>query len=234
MIENRPDWCISRQRLWGVPITAVYCDKCGEPHTSPQFFERVTSLFRREGADAWYEHPISEFVAPDLKCQCGSTAFRKETDILDVWFDSGCSNLAVLKKRPELTWPAAVYLEGHDQHRGWFQSSLLVGTALEGRAPYDAVVTCGFIVNEAGEKMSKSKGTGVSPQEVIKQSGADILRLWVSMIDYRDDMATARILGRAASRIARSATARYLLSNLYDFDPSTDAVPLDSSPVRQW
>jgi isoleucyl-tRNA synthetase len=237
MIENRPDWCISRQRLWGVPITALYCEKCGEPVVSPEFFEKVTSLFRREGADAWYEHPISEFVTAGLTCKCGCTTFRKETDILDVWFDSGCSHLAVLKKRPELTWPAAVYLEGHDQHRGWFQSSLLVGTGLEGRAPYNEVVTCGFIVNEAGEKMSKSRGTGVSPQEVFKQSGADILRLWVSMIDYRDDMVYGpQILGRAAESYRKIRnTARYLLSNLYDFDPSRDAVALDAlSDIDKW
>ncbi|HYS55008.1 MAG TPA: isoleucine--tRNA ligase [Thermoanaerobaculia bacterium] len=230
MIENRPDWCISRQRLWGVPITVLYCEQCAQPVTSPQFFEKVAALFRREGADSWYEHPVSDFLAPDFRCTCGSATFRKESDILDVWFDSGCSHLAVLKKRPELTWPAEVYLEGHDQHRGWFQSSLLVGTALEGRAPYNQVVTCGFIVNEAGEKMSKSRGTGVSPQEVLKQSGADILRLWVSMIDYRDDMVYGpQILGRAAESYRKIRnTARYLLGNLYDFDPARDAVPLDA------
>jgi isoleucyl-tRNA synthetase len=237
MIENRPDWCISRQRLWGVPITVLYCEKCAKPVTSPEFFDRVTEIFRREGADAWYEHPVSDFIASDFRCTCGSATFRKETDILDVWFDSGCSNLAVLKKRPELTWPAAVYLEGHDQHRGWFQSSLLVGTALEGRAPYEQVVTCGFIVNEAGQKMSKSAGTGVSPQEVIKQSGADILRLWVAMIDYRDDMVYGpQILGRAAESYRKIRnTARFLLSNLYDFNPATDAVPLDQLlDVDRW
>ncbi|PYQ53093.1 MAG: isoleucine--tRNA ligase [Acidobacteria bacterium] len=229
MIENRPDWCISRQRLWGVPITVLYCEQCATPVTSAEFFKRVESLFRREGADSWYEHPVSDFLASDFRCACGCATFRKETDILDVWFDSGCSHLAVLKKRPELTWPAEVYLEGHDQHRGWFQSSLLVGTALEGRAPYNEVVTCGFIVNEAGEKMSKSRGTGVSPQEVLKQSGADILRLWVSMIDYRDDMVYGpQILGRAAESYRKIRnTARYLLANLYDFDPARDAVPLD-------
>ena len=229
MIENRPDWCISRQRLWGVPITVLYCEQCGEPVASPEFFEKVVAHFRREGADSWFERPVSDFLAPDFRCTCGSTTFRKETDILDVWFDSGCSHLAVLKKRPELTWPAEVYLEGHDQHRGWFQSSLLVGTALQGRAPYNEVVTCGFIVNEAGEKMSKSRGTGVSPQEVLKQSGADILRLWVSMIDYRDDMVYGpQILGRAAESYRKIRnTARFLLANLYDFDPARDAVPLD-------
>jgi isoleucyl-tRNA synthetase len=237
MIENRPDWCISRQRLWGVPITVLYCEKCAAPVTSPAFFKKVTELFRREGADAWYEHPVGDFIAPDFRCACGNATFRKETDILDVWFDSGCSHLAVLKKRPELTWPAEVYLEGHDQHRGWFQSSLLVGTALEGRAPYNQVVTCGFIVNEAGEKMSKSRGTGVSPQEVIKQSGADILRLWVSMIDYRDDVVYGpQILGRAAESYRKIRnTARYLLANLYDFDPERDAVPLaELCDIDKW
>ncbi len=237
MIENRPDWCISRQRLWGVPITVLYCEQCGEPVTSHEFFAKVVDLFKREGADSWYEHSVSDFLAPDFRCACGCATFRKETDILDVWFDSGCSHLAVLKKRPELTWPAAVYLEGHDQHRGWFQSSLLVGTALEGRAPYDQVVTCGFIVNEAGEKMSKSRGTGVSPQDVIKQSGADILRLWVSMIDYRDDMVYGpQILGRAAESYRKIRnTARYLLSNLYDFVPERDGLPLDQlRDVDRW
>jgi isoleucyl-tRNA synthetase len=237
MIENRPDWCISRQRLWGVPITVLYCQQCALPVRSPAFFAKVVEWFRREGADAWFERPVSDFLTPEFRCACGCADFRKETDILDVWFDSGCSHLAVLKKRPELTWPAAVYLEGHDQHRGWFQSSLLIGTALEGRAPYEQVVTCGFIVNESGEKMSKSRGTGISPQDVIKQNGADILRLWVSMIDYRDDMAFGpQIVGRAAESYRKIRnTARYLLSNLGDFDPHRDTVPLDQlQDVDRW
>jgi len=230
MIENRPDWCISRQRLWGVPITVLYCEKCSEPVTSREFFSRVVDIFRHKGADAWFESPVTDFLAPDFRCKCGGATFRKETDILDVWFDSGCSHIAVLKTRPELTWPAAVYLEGHDQHRGWFQSSLLIGTGIEGAAPYKQVVTCGFIVNESGEKMSKSRGTGVSPQEVIRDSGADILRLWVAMVDYRDDVVYGKgILGRAAEgyKKIRNSGARYLLSNLYDFDPQRDALPVD-------
>ncbi len=237
MIENRPDWCISRQRLWGVPITVLYCQQCAEPVTSGEFFARVTELFRREGADAWFDHPVSDFLAPDFRCNCGGAEFRKETDILDVWFDSGCSHIAVLKTNSELTWPAAVYLEGHDQHRGWFQSSLLVGTGIEGGAPYQQVVTCGFIVNESGEKMSKSRGTGIAPQEVIKDSGADILRLWVSMVDYRDDVAFGKgILGRAAESYRKIRnTARYLLSNLSDFDPEGDAVALDElRDIDRW
>ena len=230
MVENRPDWCISRQRLWGVPITVLYCEKCSEPVTSREFFARVVEVFRRKGADAWFESPVTDFLTPDFRCKCGCATFRKETDILDVWFDSGCSHIAVLKTRPELTWPAAVYLEGHDQHRGWFQSSLLIGTGIEGAAPYKQVVTCGFIINESGEKMSKSRGTGVSPQEVIRDSGADILRLWVAMVDYRDDVVYGKgILARAgeAYKKIRNSGARYLLSNLYDFDPQVDAVPLD-------
>jgi isoleucyl-tRNA synthetase len=190
----------------------------------------VVDLFRREGADAWFEHPANDFLTPGFRCSCGNATFRKETDILDVWFDSGCSHIAVLKTRPELTWPAAVYLEGHDQHRGWFQSSLLVGTGIEGGAPYRQVVTCGFIINESGEKMSKSRGTGVSPQEVIRDSGADILRLWVAMVDYRDDVVYGKgILGRAAEayKKIRNSGARYLLSNLYDFDPQSDSVPIE-------
>ena len=229
MVENRPDWCISRQRLWGVPITVLYCEKCNTAVTPPEFFAKVGEIFRREGADAWFERPVSDFLPADYLCRCGHQEFRKERDILDVWFDSGCSHLAVLKKRPELTWPAGVYLEGHDQHRGWFQSSLLTGTALEGAAPFEQVVTCGFIINEAGEKMSKSRGNAVSPQDVIKQSGADIIRLWVAMIDYHDDMTWGRdILTRAAEAYRKIRnTARFLLGNLYDFHPDRDGLPLD-------
>ncbi len=229
MVENRPDWCISRQRLWGVPITVVFCEKCNAAITTPEFFTRVVEIFRREGADAWFERPVADFLAPGFQCACGHGEFRKERDILDVWFDSGCSHLAVLKTRPELTWPADVYLEGHDQHRGWFQSSLLIATALEGAAPFRQVVTAGFIVNEAGEKMSKSRGNAVSPQDVIKQSGADIIRLWVAMIDYHDDMAWGRdILTRASDAYRKIRnTARYLLANLSDFHPDRDALPVD-------
>jgi isoleucyl-tRNA synthetase len=236
MIENRPDWVISRQRLWGVPITVLYCESCSEPVTSPELFANVTKYFRTEGADAWYERPTTDFH--DTPCaKCGGTAYRKETDILDVWFDSGCSHVAVLKRRPELGWPTDVYLEGHDQHRGWFHSSLLVGAGIEGGAPYRAVVTCGFILNEAGEKMAKSSGNALSPQDVIKQSGADILRLWVSVADYTDDMLYGpQILARTSEGYRKIRnTARYLLANLSDFDPATDAVPLSElRPLDRW
>jgi isoleucyl-tRNA synthetase len=235
MVENRPDWVISRQRLWGVPITVLYCEQCNEVVSTPEFFAKVTETFRREGADSWYERPVSDFhTAP---CQCGSTSFRKETDILDVWFDSGCSHIAVLKTRPELTWPAGVYVEGHDQHRGWFQSSLLVGAAIEGGAPFTQVVTCGFILNEAGDKMSKSKGNALSPQDVIRQSGADVLRLWVTTIDYTTDMVFGpQVMNRTADGYKKIRnTARYLLANLSDFDPAQHAVPLDRLlPLDRW
>jgi len=235
MVENRPDWCISRQRLWGVPITVLYCESCNEPVTTPEFFAKVTEHFRAEGADAWYERPPSDFH--DAPCKCGSTSFRKENDILDVWFDSGCSHLAVLKRHPDLPWPAQVYLEGHDQHRGWFQSSLLVGTAIEGGAPFERVVTCGFVLNEGGEKMSKSKGDALSPQDVIKQSGADIMRLWVAVSDYSDDMMFGpQIMTRTSEGYRKIRnTARYLLANLSDFDPATDALPADRLlPLDRW
>lgn len=235
MIENRPDWVISRQRLWGVPITVLYCEQCNETVSSPELFARVAETFRREGADAWYERPASDFY--DKACKCGNTTWRKETDILDVWFDSGCSHVAVLKRREELEWPTNVYLEGHDQHRGWFHSSLLVGAAIEGGAPFREVVTCGFVLNESGDKMSKSSGNALSPQDVIKQSGADILRLWVAVSDYTDDMPFGpQILARTSDGYRKIRnTARYLLANLSDFDPGKDAVPVDQLlPLDRW
>jgi isoleucyl-tRNA synthetase len=234
MVENRPDWCISRQRLWGVPITVLYCEQCNHAITTPELFANVTKYFRTEGADAWYERPASDFF--EGACTCGSTSFRKEMDILDVWFDSGCSHIAVLKPHPDLPWPAQVYLEGHDQHRGWFQSSLLVGTSIEGGAPFENVVTCGFVLLEGGEKMSKS-GKSLSPQDVINQNGADILRLWVAVSDYTNDMVFGpQIMTRTAEAYRKVRnTARYLLSNLYDFDPAKDALPLDQLlPVDRW
>jgi len=237
MVENRPDWCISRQRLWGVPITVLYCDSCAEPVTSPELFDKVVEVFAKEGADAWYDRAPKEFLPDGYACaKCGATEFRRETDILDVWFDSGCSHVAVLRKRPELTWPAQLYIEGHDQHRGWFQSSLLVGTGIEGGAPFEGVVTCGFIVNESGEKMSKSSGKALSPQDVIKQSGADILRMWVAMVDYTSDIPFGpQLLSRIGDSYRKIRnTARYLLANLSDFDPA-GALPVDQlQPIDRW
>jgi len=230
MLASRPDWCISRQRAWGVPIPAVDCTRCGEAVVTTELVQRTAAVFEKYGADAWYERDTSEFVPPDLMCPiCGGTAFEREMNILDVWFDSGSSHVAVLSVRPELTWPADMYLEGSDQHRGWFQSSLLVGLGTRGRAPYRQVLTHGFLIDMDGKKMSKSLGNTIQPQDVIKQSGADILRLWIAMSDYREEIRVSKeILARVveAYRKIRN-TLRYLLANLYDFDPSKDRLPLD-------
>ena len=230
MLTSRPDWCISRQRAWGVPIPAVDCTRCGEAVVTTELVQRTAAVFEKFGADAWYERDTSEFVPPDLMCPiCGGTSFEREMNILDVWFDSGSSHVAVLSVRPELTWPADMYLEGSDQHRGWFQSSLLVGLGTRGRAPYRQVLTHGFLIDMDGKKMSKSLGNTIQPQDVIKQSGADILRLWIAMSDYREEIRVSKeILARVveAYRKIRN-TLRYLLANLYDFDPSKDRLPVD-------
>jgi isoleucyl-tRNA synthetase len=230
MVTNRPDWCISRQRAWGVPIPAVDCTKCGEAMLTRELIDRAAAVFDVYGADAWYERPLEEFIPDGLTCPaCGGREFERERDILDVWFDSGSSHEAVLPFRPELTWPADVYLEGSDQHRGWFQSSLLGGLGTRGQAPFRTVVTNGFVIDTDGAKMSKSLGNTVEPQTVIAESGAEILRLWVVMVDYREDVKVSKqILTRAveAYRKIRN-TMRYLLSNLYDFNPA-DRVPLAS------
>jgi isoleucyl-tRNA synthetase len=228
MIANRPDWCISRQRVWGVPIPALDCAKCGEAIVTTAIVEQAARVFEQYGADAWYERPAEEFVPAGLTCPaCGETAFDREMNILDVWFDSGSSHEAVLSAWPELTWPADIYLEGSDQHRGWFQSSLMVGLGTRGRPPFRQVLTHGFIVAEDGRKMSKSLGNSIEPQDIIKQSGADILRLWVSMSDYTQEIRISKeILARVveAYRKIRN-TLRYLIANLYDFNPATDCVP---------
>ncbi len=228
MIAHRPDWCISRQRVWGVPIPAVDCKKCGTAITTPSLVAKTAGVFEQYGADSWYERPTEDFVPSDLVCPtCGNTAFEREMNILDVWFDSGSSHEAVLSVWPELTWPADIYLEGSDQHRGWFQSSLLVGLGTRGRAPFRQIVTNGFVVADDGKKMSKSLGNSVEPLDVIRQSGADILRLWTAMGDYTQDIRISKeILARAveAYRKIRN-TSRYLLANLYDFDPVVDRVP---------
>jgi isoleucyl-tRNA synthetase len=230
MFTGRPDWCISRQRSWGVPIPALICTGCHDAILTPAQVECAADVFLAHGADAWYERPIEEFLPPGFACpRCGGTSFERERDILDVWFDSGSSHLAVLAPRADLSWPADLYLEGQDQYRGWFQSSLLVGLGTRGHAPYRQIVTHGFVLDEQGRKMSKSLGNFIPPQETIKKSGAEILRLWVAMVDYREDMRLGReVLARAieAYRKIRN-TFRFLAANLYDFDPAADAVPLE-------
>jgi isoleucyl-tRNA synthetase len=225
MLANRPDWCISRQRVWGVPIPALDCTACGEAITNSAIVEQAARVYEQYGADAWYERPTEDFVPNGTRCPtCGGGVFEREMNILDVWFDSGSSHEAVLSVRPELTWPADVYLEGSDQHRGWFQSSLLVGLGTRGRAPFHEVVTHGFLIDLEGVKMSKSLGNSIEPEKIIKESGADILRLWVSMSDYRAEIRVSNeILARAveAYRKIRN-TLRYLAANLYDFDPAND------------
>ena len=225
MVSNRPDWCISRQRAWGVPIPAMDCIKCGDAILTGEMVERAAKVFDEYGADAWYERPLEEFLPEHLTCpSCGSHEFERERDILDVWFDSGSSHEAVLPFREELTWPADIYLEGSDQHRGWFQSSLLVGLGTRGRPPYREVLTHGFLIDVDGRKMSKSIGNVIAPQEVIKESGAETLRLWVASSDFREELRVGKqILQRVveAYRKIRN-TCRYLLSNLYDFDPARD------------
>ena len=227
MMELRPDWCISRQRSWGVPIVAAFCTACGETLVSRAIANHVASIFEREGADAWFERSARELLPPGTRCsRCGGEEFRKEQDILDVWFDSGVSHAAVLERRAELHRPADLYLEGSDQHRGWFHTSLLTSVATRGRAPYDAVLTHGFTVDADGRKMSKSAGTGLSPQDIIEKHGAEILRLWVAAEDYRDDVRISQeIVGRLIESFRRVRnTARFLIANLYDFEPDTHAV----------
>jgi isoleucyl-tRNA synthetase len=237
MVEGRPDWCLSRQRAWGVPITAIMCAKCGHIINNETINANIEALFAKEGADAWFSHELQDFTGPDAVCgQCGATEFVKETDILDVWFDSGVSFAAVLEERG-LPTPADLYLEGSDQHRGWFQSALLASVGTRGTAPYKGVLTHGFVVDGQGRKMSKSIGNVIAPGEIIKEYGADILRLWVASEDYRDDIKISPEILRRLSEAYRKIrnTIRFMLGNLYDFSPATDAVALAAMPeIDRW
>jgi isoleucyl-tRNA synthetase len=233
MVGSRPDWCISRQRSWGVGIPAFYCDACGEHILTPESMAAVEELTRREGSDAWYEVPAADilpsgFVCPH--CGAGAESIRKETDVLDVWFDSGSTNRAVLENRshwPDLSWPCDMYLEGGDQHRGWFNSSLMISVATKGRAPYRSVVTNGWTLDENGRAMSKSLGNVVNPLTVIEKYGADVVRWWVASTNFMDDVGCGEnVLKQVGDTYRRVRnTFRFLLNNLYDFDPERDSVP---------
>ena len=228
MVENRPDWCISRQRMWGVPIAVLTCDACGGATIDESVFDHIRKIFLEEGSDAWYLREAEELLPPGYACtKCSATTFTKETDILDVWFDSVVSHLAVCDSdRYGLDWPADLYLEGQDQYRGWFQSSLTASVGLKGAPPYRQVVTHGFVVDAEGHKMSKSVGNVIMPDDLLKQYGADIVRLWTAMVDFREDIRISdEIMSRNAEAYRKIRnTLRFLLSNLSDFDPEVDMV----------
>ena len=238
MVRDRNDWCISRQRRWGVPIPIFYCKDCGEPLISKAAMQAVADLFRVEGSDAWYAKDAAEILPAGFKCEkCGCTTFTKERDIMDVWFDSGVTHAAVCDERDSLHWPADLYLEGADQYRGWFQSSLLTSIAWRGKAPYKAVATHGWVVDGQGRAMHKSLGNGILPKEIVDKYGADILRLWVASSDYHADIRISPEILKQLSDAYRKIrnTARYILGNLSDFDPDTNSVPVsDMLSIDKW
>ncbi|MDD3925135.1 MAG: class I tRNA ligase family protein, partial [bacterium] len=238
MVKDRPDWCLSRQRIWGVPLPVFYCQQCNRAIIEESILNEVQDLFAREGSDAWYKYPAGEIMPAGCTCpDCGGTEFRKETDIMDVWFDSGVSHRAVLAKRPELGWPADLYLEGSDQYRGWFQTSMLTSVGATGMSPYKQVLTHGFTLDEEGRKMSKSLGNVVDPQQIIKKYGADILRLWVSSTDFRSDIKGSEKLISQVVEVYRRIrnTARFMLGNLNGFDAEKDALPYEElMEIDRW
>ena len=230
MISERNDWCISRQRVWGVPIPIFYCDSCGADIVTPETIRHVAALFREHGSNVWFDREADELVPAGFRCpKCGHTHFTKESDIMDVWFDSGSTHAAVLDERPYLHFPADVYLEGGDQYRGWFQSSMLTSIAAKGVAPYKQIITHGWTVDGEGKAMHKSLGNAVGPEEVIKDYGADMLRLWVASADYTQDMRISKDIMKQLSQayLKIRNTARYMLGNLCDFNPDADQTPLD-------
>jgi len=233
MVAHRSDWCISRQRTWGVPIPIFYCTQDQEPLMTPETIRAVRDRFAVEGSDAWWRLDAAELLPAEARCaKCGGGDFRKEQDIMDVWFDSGSSHAAVLETREGLSWPADLYVEGTDQYRGWFQSSLLTAVSTRGQAPYRTVITHGFVLDEQGRKMSKSLGNVIEPAKVIEQYGADILRLWVASVDYNNDVRISDNILKQMSEIYRKIrnTARFMLSNLYDFERAKDTVDFSDLP----
>lgn len=229
MVRDRSDWCISRQRVWGVPIPVFYCKNCGKYHITDASIKAVSDLFRKEGSDAWYKYDANEIMPKTEVCECGASDWEKDPDIMDVWFDSGSTWSAVCRERPELKWPADLYMEGADQFRGWFQSSLLTCVATQGIAPYKGVLCHGWVVDEQGKQMHKSAGNGVEPSEIIRDYGADIVRLWVASSDYTVDVRAGKNIFKQLSEAYRKMrnTARFMLGNIGDFNPATDMVAED-------
>lgn len=240
MVRDRSDWCISRQRTWGVPIPIVYCKDCGKPIVNDETIKAIADMFRKEGSDSWWTKEVSEFIPASVKCECGCGEFTKEYDIMDVWFDSGVSHTAVMEQHEGLTWPADLYLEGADQYRGWFQSSLLTSVVYKGTAPYKAVCTHGWVVDGEGKTMHKSLGNGIDPSEITDQYGADILRLWVASSDYHSDIRISKtILSQLSDAYKKIRnTARFILGNLGNgkgFDPDIDCVSDDKlTELDKW
>ena len=237
MVEDRSDWCISRQRTWGVPIPVIYCKDCKKPIVTDETIKAISDLFRAEGSDAWWTKEVSEFIPSTVKCECGCSEFTKEYDIMDVWFDSGVSHTSVLDEYDELSAPADLYLEGADQYRGWFQSSLLTSVVYRGIAPYKNVCTHGWVVDGQGKTMHKSLGNGIDPSEITDKYGADILRLWVASSDYHSDIRISNDILKQLSEAYRKIrnTARFLLQNLSDFNPNTDVVPYEEyQEIDKW
>jgi len=238
MIATRPDWCISRQRVWGVPIAVFFCEACGKLLESKESHSAVVDLFARESADAWYTKEAKDILPAGTKCPgCGGTAFRKETDIIDVWFESGSSHAAVLGHEPDLPWPADLYLEGGDQYRGWFHSSLLIAVGTRGHAPYRAVATNGWTLDPQGKATSKSLGNGIDPIEIAKKLGGEIIRLWVASVDFQEDVTVSEDLMKQVAENYRKVrnTFKYLLSNLPDFDPAQHSLKFDDlQPLDQY
>jgi isoleucyl-tRNA synthetase len=238
MFRGRPDWCVSRQRVWGVNIPVFYCAKCNEGVADPVVINHVADIFEQESGDAWHTREAKDLMPPGYTCKgCGAQEWTKESDILDVWFESGTSSIAVLENREDLQWPADVYIEGGDQFRGWFNSSLMIGVAAHDRAPYKTVITHGWTLDAQGRAMHKSAGNAIEPENVIKQSGAETIRLWCASSNYFDDMrGSDEILQRVTDGYRKLRnTARFALGNLYGFEPERDSVPdAELEEIDRW